>query len=96
VPRDDVKRLNQCRGHGNKLRAGQRQRPHRLRELDIIADQDADFQAIQLRHNQIIPGHEQFLFLGAVKMSLAVVGDSASRGMDQKCGIENPIAFPLG
>ena len=92
---DETEGLHQGRGHRDEMRAGQRKRLHRLGELHIVADQDAEVQVVQLCGDQGVARRKQFFFLAAVKMRLAVVGKQPAVAIDEQGRVVNRIPVPL-
>nr|BBJ55184.1 hypothetical protein SAVMC3_78130 [Streptomyces avermitilis] len=68
-----------------------------LRELDVVADHEADAEAVQLRlHHRLVARREVVALEAAEEVGLAVVGEPGAVGRDQLGGVEDLLARALG
>ena len=85
---DEVVGNHVRRRHQDQLRAGQRQAPGVFRELEVVADQEAELPAIEFHHRKIVlAGAEHRPVEIAEQMSLAVVAQALAMGVDQLHGV---------
>src|SRR5205085_8968221 len=83
------------RGHGDQLRAGQREHAWELRELELVADQDADASGGRIEHPRwLIAGLEEEL-LAIPQVGLAVNAEHAGAADDRGAVVEQTIVSHL-
>ena len=71
-------------GHRDQGGALQRQQPHVLRKLDVVADQDAELQPVHLcQGRRTLPRRERIAIEGPEQVRLAVIGEPAPIPVDQ-------------
>ena len=87
---DELERVHLRGRHQQQVGAGEGVRPDVLRELDVVADHEADAEAVQFGLDDgLVAGGEVVVLEAAEEVGLAVVREPGAVGADQLRGVED-------
>ncbi|CAM5525267.1 hypothetical protein SFIMM107S_00014 [Streptomyces griseus] len=93
---DELEGVHLRGGHQQQVGAGQGVRPDVLRELDVVADQQADAETVEVGLDDgLLAGGEPLLLEAAEEVGLAVVREARAVGADELGGVEDPLPVAL-